>query len=68
MSDGKSIPAGKFLGQVATEYNIMFQWDGTKWNRVPDYRAPENNWPKKIHFEPGDNQENEDAFEKAVRP
>lgn len=34
---GKHIPAGKFVGQIATEFNILHQWDGERWRRVEEY-------------------------------
>lgn len=42
--------AGQYLGQCRKLFNILEQWDGKKWRRVPDVidRRPAS--PADLHF------------------
>lgn len=54
---------GEYLGQCRKQFNILEQWNGREWRRVPDVidRRPEE--PQKLHFFP---PEDDDRYR--IRP
>ena len=42
---------GKYLGQCRQRFNILEQWEGRKWVRVPDVRDRTPARPSRIHFD-----------------
>ena len=67
MSAGKLIPPGKFVGQVATEWNILFQWDGKRWVRVPEYHIASDGGFIHFDVEDTDPRHREDSVDRAFR-
>lgn len=42
---------GRFLGECRLSHNILEQWDGKKWRRVPDVEYPTLSFSGRLHFD-----------------
>lgn len=45
---------GEYVGQCRLLFNIIEQWDGKKWRRVPSVVDRRQHAPAPLHFDPDD--------------
>lgn len=56
---------GKYRGECRKRHNILEQWDGKAWRRVPDVII-EDRGPSRMHFDVEDSlRPEEDAVDRA---